>query len=333
MLQPHLDGLHSTQPRKYELTASGVSEFLAWQSAFRTELRTLLGLANHPPAPLTVQESSTTERDSCIEKKLYLDAGESVQIPLYLLIPKSKPPYKPILAFHGHDPNAGYILGHYPDQQTARENLATDNDYAHALARAGYLVAVVEQRGFGERLTDLISSSPARSCRHLAFNYQLLGRTLLGERVWDGICAVTYLLSRPDVSPRLGCTGHSGGGTTTLWLSALDERINVAVVSGYFSSFRASILSIEHCECNYVPGILTLAEMGEVAALIAPRPFCAINGQNDDIFPIESAQSQYQTVLRAYTLNNAADNCRLSIHPGAHAYNHALARGWFDRYL
>jgi hypothetical protein len=254
-------------------------------------------------------------------------------VPLYLLIPETPPPFKPVLVFHGHDPSAQYCLGNYPDSQIARDNLATDNDYAHALAKAGYLVCVVEQRGFGERLTNLVTPPPERSCRHLAFSYLMSGRTLLGERVWDGLCAASYLLSRPDVTGNLGCTGHSGGGTTTLWLSALDERIGVVVVSGYFSSFRASILSIEHCECNYVPGILNLAEMGDLAALIAPRPFCAINGQNDEIFLIDSAVAEFGTVLRAYLLHNTAHLCRLSIHPGGHAYNNSLARIWFDRYL
>jgi dienelactone hydrolase len=333
MMQNHLDSIYTTLPRKFVLTARTLAEFSTWQSAFRNELRSLLGLNHHSPASLAVREIKTDDRDSCVEQKYYLDTGEGVQTPLYLLIPKKEPPFKSILVFHGHDPSAQYCLGNYPDAQTARDNLAVDNDYAHALAKAGYLVGVVEQRGFGERLTSLVTPPPERSCRHLAFSYLMSGRTLLGERVWDGLCAASYLLSRPDVTGNLGCTGHSGGGTTTMWLSALDERIGVVVVSGYFNSFRASILSIEHCECNYVPGILTLAEMGDLAALIAPRPFCAINGQNDEIFPVESAVAEFETVLRAYTLNNAVSFCQLKIHPGGHAYNNTLARKWFDRYL
>ena len=333
MLQNHLDSIYINLPRRFTLTARTLSEFTAWQLDFRSELQSLLGLNNHSPASLAVQEINTFDRGSCIEHKYYLDTGEGVQTPLYLLIPKKKPPFKPILVFHGHDPSAQYCLGNYPDAQIARDNLALDNDYAHALAEAGYLVGVVEQRGFGERLTNLVSAPPERSCRHLAFSYLMHGRTLLGERVWDGLCAASYLLSRPDVTGGLGCTGHSGGGTTALWLSALDERIRVVVVSGYFSSFRASILAMEHCECNYVPGILTLAEMGEIAALIAPRPFCAINGKNDDIFPVESALVEFETVFRAYSLHNAASACQLGIHPGGHAYNNSLARTWFDRCL
>lgn len=332
-MQPHLDQIYSEQPRKFAFTARTLKEYASWQSDFRAALTQLLGLDNHPPAALVTEKIHSIDRGTCTEEKYSLDAGQGVRIPLYLLIPKQEPPYRPILVFHGHDPSAQYCLGHYPDPETARLNRVLDNNYAQALAEAGYLVAVVEQRGLGERLTNQVSAVHARSCRHLAFSYLLHGRTLLGERIWDGMCAISYLLSRADVTSGLGCTGHSGGGTTALWLSALDERISVVVVSGYFSSFRGSILSIEHCECNYVPGILTLAEMGDLASLIAPRPFCAINGQKDEIFPIEAAAAQFKTVRQAYDLHNAASACQLSIHPGGHAYNNTMSRAWFENYI
>ncbi len=327
-MQPHLDQIYANQPRKFAFTASTLQEYTAWQSAFRAELTRVLGLDQHSPAPIAVEMESVIDRGACLQEKYSLDSGEGVRTPFYLLIPKREPPYRPILVFHGHDPSAQYCLGNYPDPETARANLAVDNNYAIALAEAGYLVGVVEQRGFGERQTDL--PKDGRSCRHLAFFYQMCGRTLLGERIWDGMCAASYLLSRPDVTGGLGCTGHSGGGTTALWLSALDERISAVVVSGYFSSFRGSILSIEHCECNYVPGMLALAEMGDLACLVAPRPFCAINGQTDEIYPVETAIEQFKTVHRAYTLHHAAHACRLSIHPGGHAYHNGLSKKWFE---
>jgi dienelactone hydrolase len=332
-LQSHLDQIYAGRSRRFALTASNLEEYSAWQTAFRAELTRLFGLSDRPLVQSAVEKCQRMDRGTCTEEKFRLDVGEGVQVPLYVLVPKHAPPFKPVLVFHGHDPSAQYCLGHYPDPETARLNRAVDNNYALALAEAGYLVVVVEQRGFGERLTDQVSTDYPRSCRHLAFSYLMHGRTLLGERCWDGLCAVSYLLSRPDVSAGLGCTGQSGGGTTALWLSAIDPRIRVVVVSGYFNSFRGSILSIEHCECNYVPGILELAEMGDIAALIAPRPFCAINGEKDEIFPVATARQQFRTVHQAYALHDAADACRLEIHPGGHAYHNAIAQTWFARWM
>jgi hypothetical protein len=333
-LQGHLDKIYSASTRSFAFTARTLKDYSIWQTAFRTELTRLLGLENHPPASLAVESIQSIDHGSYTEEKLSLDVGEGVQAPIYLLTPKQEPPYKPILVFHGHDPSAQYCLGNYPDEETARANLATDNNYAKALAEAGYLVCVVEQRGMGERLSDLVLNVFSRSsCRHLSFFYQLHGRTLLGERVWDGMCAATWLLSRNDLTGGLGCTGHSGGGTTTLFLSALDERIKSVVVSGYFNSFRRSILAINHCECNYVPHILELAEMGDIAALIAPRPFCAINGEKDDIYPVAFAHEQFKTVRRAYELHNADNACKLHIHPGIHGYHNAMSQSWFSEWM
>ncbi|HEX6034202.1 MAG TPA: alpha/beta hydrolase family protein [Anaerolineales bacterium] len=332
-LQEHLNHLYSVSPRKYAFNARTLKGYLLWQASFRAELTRLLGLQVHPPASLAVEHVQRLDRGAYIEEKLRLDVGEGVQAPIYLLTPKHASPYKPMLVFHGHDPSAQYCLGNYPDEETARVNLETDNNYARALVEAGYLVCVVEQRGMGERVSNIVSKLTSHSCRHLSFFYQLHGRTLLGERIWDGMCAASYLLSRNDVTGGLGCTGHSGGGTTALFLSALDERIKAVVVSGYFNSFRGSILAMEHCECNYVPGILELAEMGDIAALIAPRPFCAINGEQDEIYPVAYARQQFEVVRRAYQLHNMSHACQLSVHSGGHAYNNQASRDWFAEWM
>jgi hypothetical protein len=104
-------------------------------------------------------------------------------------------------------------------------------------------------------------------------------------------------------------------------------------VSGYFCSFNDSILAMRHCECNFVPNILTLVEMGDLAALVAPRPMRALNGETDPIYPAFAARQQFETVTRAYALNNSVERCSLAIHPGAHAYHHQLAQDWFTKWL
>jgi pimeloyl-ACP methyl ester carboxylesterase len=255
--------------------------------------------------------------------------------PTYVLVPKGTAPYKAVLGFHGHDPSVQYILGHYPNEQEAQRNYADDGNWAQVLAQAGYLVCAVEQRGFGERLTDQYGGDPARplSCRHLAFEYLMEGRTLIGQRCWDGMVALSYLQQRGDVAGGIACTGHSGGGTTSLWLSALDPRISVVIPSCYFCSFKRSILGMEHCECNYVPGVLEYAEMGDLAALVAPRPMRFIAGENDPIFPIAGAREQLETVQAAYRLLGAEDRLSLTVHPGGHAYSHEFSREWLNRWL
>jgi hypothetical protein len=97
--------------------------------------------------------------------------------------------------------------------------------------------------------------------------------------------------------------GISGGGLTSLWTAALDERVKAAVVSGYLNSFRDSILAVDHCIDNYVPGILNVIEMADLTGLVAPRGLFAESGMRDPIFPLPAfrrAVCRATDIYRAY---------------------------------
>jgi len=336
-LQDHLDLLRDEFAEldfSVEKIHGGPDDLRNWQSALCKKLEEIMGLAGRNVPPVLAQHLETLDCGDYIEEKYNLNAGEGVEISVYILVPKRQPPFASVVVFHGHEPSVQYCLGRYPDAETTQRHLAAENNYAQGLAKAGYLVAAVEQRGFGERVTDDLRGPFPRSCRHLALLYSLYGRTLLGERCWDGQRVIDYLLTRSDVRPdKIAVTGHSGGGATSLWLAAIEPRLSAAVVSGYFSSFRSSIASEAHCECNYVPGILKVAEMSDLAALFAPRPFCALNGELDHLFPIESARDSIRTTQYVYAQLGADEACHLAEHPGGHVYSQALSLQWLRKWL
>src|SRR5437016_11038532 len=122
-----------------------------------------------------------------------------------------------------------------------------------------------------------------------------------GWRVYDVMRTIDYIETRKDLDARrVGCMGISGGRTCTLFSTALEPRIQVAMVSGYLNTFRDCILSLAHCMDNYVPGILNWAEMYDVAGLIAPRPLFAESGTRDPIFPIEASKESFARVKKVY---------------------------------
>jgi hypothetical protein len=334
-LQAHVDDLYRKQTPRLAFKAASADEFQMWQYTLREKLRELLVIDGRVlPTSVDAVLLDSVDMGDYVEQKYALDVGEGVRAPMFLLIPKTPPPYKPLLALHGHGRGVQDILGHYPDAEMEREQLARDEDYAQSLARAGHLVCALEQRGFGERICDQYNAERQNSCAHLSFEYMMQGRTLLGERIWDAMLAMTYLQQREDVFANvMGCTGNSGGGTTTLFLSALDERVTVSVPACYFCSFKHSILGMYHCECNYVPHLLEYVEMGDLTALIAPRPLRLIAGEQDPIFPIGATREQYQTVERAYSLLGASERCSLAVHRGGHAYDWQSAIEWFKRWL
>src|SRR4029077_2644225 len=119
---------------------------------------------------------------------------------------------------------------------------------------------------------------------------------------------------------RVGCMGISGGGTCTLFSSALEPRIRAAMVSGYLNTFRDCIMSISHCMDNYVPGILNWAEMYDVAGLIAPRPLFVESGERDDIFPIARSVESFKRVQDVYRVFDALDRIEQEVFPGEHSF-------------
>jgi dienelactone hydrolase len=140
------------------------------------------------------------------------------------------------------------------------------------------------------------------SCDQLALRCLLAGTTALGQRVRQAMICLDYLANLPQVDAgRLVVMGQSGGGTTSLFTGALDQRVWATVVSAYLCTFRHSLLAMHHCSCNYVPHLLEVAEMYDIAALIAPRLLYVISGREDPIFPragVEEAVARLRAVYQ-----------------------------------
>jgi dienelactone hydrolase len=155
----------------------------------------------------------------------------------------------------------------------------------------------------------------------------LLGRTLLAQRVFDVDRGIDYLARRGDADMhRLGVMGNSGGGTTTLFSAALLPRVRLAMPSCYFCTFRDSIMSMYHCVCNYVPGLLRYAEMADIMGLFAPKPLVIVAGERDPIFPIAGVRESFKKLKAIYRAAGAADRCHLVVGPGGHRFY--AARAW-----
>jgi len=136
---------------------------------------------------------------------------------------------------------------------------------------------------------------------HTAFLASHLGGSALGLRVYDGMRLVDYLATRRDTDiRRLGAMGISGGGMHTMFSACLDTRIKASVISGYYSTFRDSILAMHHCPCNYVPGLARFGEMHDLAGLIAPRPMLIEAGQRDTIFPLRAVRRAVREAKKVY---------------------------------
>src|SRR5690606_7557616 len=94
----------------------------------------------------------------------------------------------------------------------------------------------------------------------------------------------------------------------------------IAIPGSYVCTFEDSIIPIEHCPCNIIPGVLELAEMSDIAGLIAPRPLLVVHGAEDEIYPIAGTRKAYSAIRDIYARVGAADRCELYVGEGGHRY-------------
>ena len=105
----------------------------------------------------------------------------------------------------------------------------------------------------------------------------------------------------------------------------IDQRIAACMPSCAFTSFYASIGVRAHGFCNYIPGIARDFDMGDLCAMIAPRPLVIIAGAKDTSFPLKEAKEQFEITRRLYERLAAPDRCRLIAAPEGPRYYADLA--------
>lgn len=113
----------------------------------------------------------------------------------------------------------------------------------------------------------------------------------VGAMTWSNLRALELLRSRADVDPsRMGCTGASGGGQQTYYLTALDSGL-AAAAPAVMVCHLAEILDPDHvhCRCNHTPHLARVVDVPEMSAAFAPRPqfFLSVTGDWTHAFPRE----------------------------------------------
>lgn len=228
--------------------------------------------------PLNPVVVRTFERNGYHVENLMFQSRPNFWVTGNLYVPSGKPPYPAVISPCGHYPEARM----YPEYQAVYINLV----------KAGFVVLAYDPIGQGERRqywnpqTGVTEVASASTYEHSMPGQVLLmmGEDLTHYRIWDGMRAIDYLESRPEVDKqRIGCAGHSGGGTLTLFISALDERVACAVVNEGGTShrwpvqFRAgSRVGPSDVEQNLFPAALYGADHCDLHVAIAPRPLLAL---------------------------------------------------------
>jgi dienelactone hydrolase len=309
----------------------------AWQGSLRRRVTERLGVDLAPGSNPTFEIVEDVELADFRRLRLMIESAPGAPMPTWLLLPHGRhSPGPAVIAVHGHGSGVNEIVGLDPLGNPRPEPAGYQKDFALSLVRRGFVVAAPELLGFGARreAADVAAGAEESSCRALATWALMLGSTLVGERVADLVRVVDFLSGREDVDPSaIGIFGISGGATAALFAAVTDERIAAAVLSGYVTSFRASVLAIDHCICNVVPGLVADVEMTDLALGLLPRPLLLEAGREDAIFPVDAAELAAERIGAGYAALGVAERFEIDLFDGGHEISGARAFDFLGHWL
>lgn len=332
---------YEANPPEYSYHAKTREEHAVWKKALRGRLQEITGMDRCVPCAPDAQYLRTDILCGLEAEYWTIHTEPDIVMPFYLLRPenqkyemsdrtgvqqkdesdsvktKTKTVKRPVLIVpHGHGGGKESTI------------FGMTNFIRDALAD-GYLVICPDERGSSDRREFPEQGEEPEKMRMNSHRELLqvcisFGQSVIGLAVWDLMRLADYLLALPESSGYLACAGMSGGGQQTVWFAAMDDRVKAAITSGYFYGFKESLIELpQNCACNFVPHMFETADMGELGALIAPRPFFIESGEKDGLNGkngLKNVISQLEVTRQAYRLLGEVAYPVHSTHPGGHQW-------------
>lgn len=316
-----LQELASERTAKARQRRAGMSS-VEQQRLLQQEWKHLLG--NIEAAKKIESRSLGTERlQSASVERILLRDDSGIVIPLLLLLPEKTGTKKPAVVIAFCQAGKAAVL-----RQHASE--------VAALLEAGVAVCLPDVRGTGETAVGTARGRTS-AATSLSSSQLMLGETQVGGQVRDLRTVLAWLRSRGDVdAARLRLWGDSlarvnppdanyvaprdddanlppqaepMGGLLALLVALYENDVQAIYVRGGLLSFRSilerHIVSIPHDVV--VPGLLTIGDLTDVAAALAPRSLCLdgiVDGGNRLVDEAQVRQA-YQSALDAYQKSSA----------------------------
>ena len=176
-----------------------------WQSKrseYRRQLQEMLGLDPMPArGDLNAVVTGKVEHDNLVVETLHFQSMPGLYVTANLYRPKQQEqPAPAILYLSGHGPviSNGISYG----------NKVAYQHHGAWFARNGYVCLIIDTVELGE-----IQGVHHGTYKEKMWWWNSRGYTPAGLEAWDGIRALDYLSTRPEVDTnRFGVTGRSGGG-------------------------------------------------------------------------------------------------------------------------
>ncbi|QDV41229.1 Acetyl xylan esterase (AXE1) [Stieleria neptunia] len=286
------------------------------------------------------------ERDDYVVDRVYFESipGHFVTGSLYR--PKGRSgPFPAILSPHGHWKDGRfYDAGEAPiraDLASGAERFEVGGRFpiqarAVQLARMGCLVFVYDMTGnadsiqIGHRPDKAAHLDRATDRGFFSAQAELRLQNMMGLQTWNSIRAVDFLLELDETdASRIGVTGASGGGTQSMILGAIDDRIAAAMPCVMVSTSMQG-----GCTCENAPYMRIDQGNVDIAAAIAPRPL-GLTAADD--WTVELETKGYPDLRQLYADLGHKDRLTAAFNLHfKHNYNHvnrAVMYAFFNRHL
>ena len=272
-------------------------EWLEHSAALRGELRRIFHFPQST-CPLNPRITGKVDLPDMVIEKLIYDGEPGSSVVANVYVPKGvKFPVPAIICPSGH---GGSKVSPY-------------NQYVGQIfAKGGIICLIPEPIGECERGVGGGHDNYApRSWK--------VGKSTIGKMVYDVVRGIDYLCTRSDVDKaRIGCAGHSLGGTLTEYVTAVDERVKVSMPTAWTCDFKLIVPDPSLCWRPY--DLLKLANDPELFALGAPHCATLVLAGEKDACPTHVdnfKRTTYVEAKRVFTLFGREDCFQVHVTPNA----------------
>ena len=284
-------------------------------------------------SPLDQRTTGSFQRDGYRVEKIVYQSRPGLYIPANLYLPTTgKAPHPGVLFQMGHSVNGKAAE---PYQKCCQ-----------GLARLGYVVLAFDPMGQGERIATHLRSADGE---HTLAGRQMLlvGDTATRMQTWDAVRSLDVLAAHPMVDPaRLASTGQSGGGTLTMLLMAVDDRLAAAAVScGNTENFACADFdppgSTDDAEQDLIASAPVAFDRWDLLYPLAPKPLLVLASARDFFGTyspryLASGREEFDKLAKVYETLGARDRIAWDETPAPHALAYFLRTriyAWFERWL
>ncbi len=327
---------HARWREEYEARAT--TETIAdYQKRLRGQFEEAIG-AWPQRTPLNAKVTGVVRREGHRVEKVIYESMPGVYVAGALFLPEGDAFRAPNPGVPGV-PGVLFVCGHSRDGKA----WSPYQRAAALLALNGVAALMIDPIDQGERLQLLDEEGKApiwgtTAHQMLGVQSMLLGRNTAWFEVWDGMRGIDYLQSRPEVDPeRIGVMGNSGGGTQSVQIMTLDDRVKAAAVSCYITSFDRLLNTIgpQDAEQNIFGQLTFGMDHADYLMMRGPMP-TLICAATKDFFDIGGTWDSFRDAKRLYTRLGFPERIDLMEADAGHNYDaparEASAR-WMVRWL